>query len=202
MIELEGRWWNGVWGRLVRRDVESEGDRVRQRQLWDLGRPLVVLVAPLLVRLANRDKRFVWTLEEVRGHARDWPPSGGDAEMANLFRYQAWFGLSMVPLAMYIAASQLRPEPTASNPVHEGVMTVAATVGMFTLGMFLASGLKSAVSQYLRPDLDRRLGPSRRHAPRSDRRGPGLLVRLCLPSNLDWVFAVIFASCMAPNAYP
>ncbi|SBT37097.1 hypothetical protein [Micromonospora narathiwatensis] len=162
----------------------------------------MVLTAPLLVRLANRDKRFVWTLDEVRGHARDWPGTGGDAEMANLFRTQAWFGLSLVPLAVYIAASQLRPSDGASYPVHEGVMTGATTLHMFTLGMVLASGLKWALSQYFTPDLDRRLGPPRRRGPRTGGRRPGLLVRLCLPSNLDWVFALIFASCMAPNLYP
>ncbi|MCZ7420752.1 hypothetical protein O7605_14630 [Verrucosispora sp. WMMA2121] len=173
-----------------------------RRQLRDLGRPLVVLVAPLLVHLANRDKRFVWTVAEVRGHARDWPPSGGDAEMANLFRFQAWFGLSMVPLAVYIVASLLRSDPTASNPGHEAVMTVAVTVSMFALGMFLVSALKCSLSQYFRPDLDRRLGPPRRRDPRPVRRRPGFLVRLCLPSNLDWVLALIFASCFAPALYP
>ncbi|MET8088210.1 hypothetical protein [Micromonospora sp. NPDC005237] len=94
---------------------------VRRRQLWNLGRPLLVLVAPLLVRLANRDKRFVWTLEEVRGHARDWPPTGGDVEMANLFRFQAWFGASMVPLAVYIAASLLRPEVARKRASNSAV---------------------------------------------------------------------------------
>ncbi|PMR58085.1 hypothetical protein C1A38_26475 [Verrucosispora sp. ts21] len=167
----------------------------------DLGRPLVVVMAPLLVRLANRDKRFVWTLEEVRGHARAWPPSGGDAEMANLFRFQAWFGLSMVPLAGYVAASLLC-SGSAGDSRLEAIMVAAATVGMFTLGMVLVSGLKWGLSQYFTPDLDRRLGPPRKRDPRPRLRRPGLVVRLCLPSNLDWVLALVFASCMAPNAFP
>ncbi|MEW2476588.1 hypothetical protein AB0875_22650 [Micromonospora gifhornensis] len=181
-------------------DVEIEPAQPRRR-LRDLGRPLVVLMAPVLVRLANRDTRFVWTLGEVRGHAQDWPPSGGDAEMANLFRFQAWFGLSVVPLAGYVAASLLR-SGSAGDSVLEAVMVGAATVGMFTLGMVLVSGLKWGLSQYFTPDLDRRLGPPRRRDPRPRTRRPGFVVRLCLPSNLDWVLALVFASCMAPNAFP
>ncbi|KKK07278.1 hypothetical protein [Micromonospora sp. HK10] len=171
-----------------------------RRQLWDLGRPVVVLAAPLLVRLANRDKRFVWTLPEVRGHARDRPPTGGDAEMANLFRTQAWFGLAMVPLAGYIGAAQLRPH-LPSMPVLGTVMAVAATLGMFTLGMALVSGLKWALAQYFTPDLDRRLGPPRTRAARRPPR-PGLLAWLCLPSILDAGFALVFASCLSPHLYP
>ncbi|MEV6813356.1 hypothetical protein [Micromonospora sp. NPDC051296] len=185
---------------LLMNDAELERSQARRR-LRDLGRPLVVLMAPLLVRLANRDKRFVWTVEEVRGHARDWPPSGGDAEMASLFRFQAWFGVSMVPLAGYAGASILRPD-LDSHSVLETIMVVAVTVGMFTLGMALVSGLKWGLSQYFTPDLDRRLGPPRRREARPRTRRPGFLVRLCLPSNLDWMLALLFASCMAPNAYP
>ncbi|MGC1215062.1 MAG: hypothetical protein WA890_27860 [Micromonospora sp.] len=179
---------------------DRSGGRVR-RQLWDLGRFAVVLTAPLLVRLANQDKRFVWTLQEVRGHARDRPPSGGDAEMANLFRTEAWFGLAMVPLAVYILAAQRRrdsPSPT----VFETIMTVAATLGMFTLGMVLASGLKWALSQYFKPDLDRRLCPPGTREIRRNPQRSGLLAWLCLPSVLDAVFALTLASCMSPSFYP
>ncbi len=121
--------------------------------------------------------------------------------MANLFRFQAWFGLSVVPLAGYVAASLLR-SGSAGDSVLEAVMVGAATVGMFTLGMVLVSGLKWGLSQYFTPDLDRRLGPPRRRDPRPRRRRPGFVVRLCLPSNLDWVLALVFTSCMAPNAFP
>ncbi|MCZ7420755.1 hypothetical protein O7605_14645 [Verrucosispora sp. WMMA2121] len=181
-------------------DTEHEHARPGRR-LRDLGRPVVVLMAPLLLRLANRDKEFVWTLEEVHGHARDWPPSGGDAEMANLFRFQAWFGLSMIPLAAYAGASLLRSGSDGDSTLVT-VMVLTATVGMFTLGMALVSGLKWGLAQYFTPDLDRRLGPPRRRDARPRSRRPGFLVRLCLPSNLDWVLALVFASCMAPNAYP
>lgn len=182
------------------------------RQLRDPGRFLVVLVAPLLTRWTNRDKRFVWTVDEVRGHGRNWPRSADDAEMANLFRAEVWLGLSLMVLAIYIAASLTRGAAGSPGPAwHEGVMTVAVTVGMFLLGMFGVSGYKWALCQYFRPDLDRRLGPPSLRELRlrreqgfvgdTRRRRPGLLVRLCLPSNLDAVFALFFMSCMAPNFY-
>lgn len=180
---------------------DLDGGPVR-RQLWDLGRPLVVLMAPLLTWYANRDKSFVWTVEEVRGHARDWPPSGGDAEMANLFRTQAWLIVAFGPLVVYATASMLRLESSPGSAFLEGTMVVSATVLMFTLGMVLASGMKWALSQYLTPDLDRRLGPPRRREVRRNPRRPGLLVRMCLPSATDVLVALVFAACIAPNVYP
>lgn len=132
---------------------------------------------------------------EIRAWARRYPRSGEQAQSVGMVRALSWFLLAAVALAALIAISIVDGIVGAGSlPASAIALKTLAVIIVFAGGAGFVGTARWSLSTSYSDRLD--LALDRRH----DRHGRprGLLVRLCVPSNLDLVLAAAWTLVIAP----
>lgn len=165
-------------------------------QLRDLGGYL-----PLLLYFwFNRDLapgEDVTTAAELRLWTRDFPRKGIDAQLANIARMLGWASVLIGGMVCLVPVALLTATGGERGAASVVVLTVLAAVVMFAGGALMASSVRLVFVIANGNGLDWAL----RRAAEDDGRRRGPLLWLCLPSNADLMFALVWSSCLTPALF-
>jgi hypothetical protein len=168
--------------------MNAEDSRAR---LTDVGGYVSAWLAPALMPVwYGRKGAGSWTLEELRRASRNWPEDGLSVGPANAVRATSWFAIMLAALGGVLVLG-LGGEPlgVAEHPLRLIGMDTLCVIGAYSSGVGLVNALKWAVAWQLMERLDRSVAADRAA------RGPAyrersLLLRICLPTNLDLLVAM------------
>lgn len=164
--------------------------------LRDVGGRVAYLVAPALLRLwLNRgmppERRT--SVDDFRHDVCRGPAGSGDIETANALRAVAWMFTAIVSALLFAASTYVRRGVPSLAPFVQVPGAVPVGIAMLAVGAGIASGVRWTLSSALEDRVDAaydRATPGTR--PRS------VAVWLCMPSNIDLFFALMWAACFVP----
>jgi hypothetical protein len=161
--------------------------------LRDLGGYVPLLLSrPLRWFWFNRDlltNEEPTTAEDIRSWTRDFPKDRNGVQLANLVRVLGWASVLIVGLAFLAPLGLLTGRGGERGPAAVIALTILTAVVTFASGACLAGAGRLAMLIVIGRDLDWMLSQEQ-----GSRRRRGLLLRLCLPSNAELLFALIWAS--------
>jgi hypothetical protein len=160
--------------------------------LRDVGGWVACLVAPGVLRFwLNRgeppERRT--SLTQFRQEVRQGPADSGDIEGANAARAIALQFASVVMVLLFAAATFVRRGVPSLGVLSDVVEAVLLSGGLFASGASIASGARWTLSSILANRVDAAFD----RTPQG-KRPRGLAVWLCMPSNLDLCFSLIWAA--------
>jgi hypothetical protein len=164
--------------------------------LRDVGGRVAYLVAPAMFRLwINRGEppERHTGMTEFRKGVRKGPGGSVDVASANEDRAYAWMFVAALPFLLFVAVTFVRRGVPSLAGLAGVVEAVLGVVSMFAVGAALASSFRGILTVVLGRWVDaayERKPPGQR--PR------GLAVWLCLPSNVDLFFALVWAAGITP----
>ena len=172
-----------------------------RRPMRDLGRFSLAAAAPFIARFTSDKGDEKAHLADIRDLALLRPEDPDDYTHASIYRIFGWGTWLLATTFGYALLSLVRgPLGASIRPVLEGVMIVFVSIGMFAGGMMLMSALRQLWCRLLEGEINTRtMWTADRPVPPEN---PGLLVRSCLPTNLDVVPAVLFAYAFVPLLRP
>lgn len=172
-----------------------------RRPMRDLGGFALVAAAPFIARFTSDKGDGGSHLADMRELALLRPEDPDDYTYASVYRIFGWGTWLLATTVLYGLASVARgPLGAAVTPVLEGIMIGAVSIAMFAGGMALMSALRQLWCRLLEGEINTRTMWTRdRPEPPEN---PGLLVRSCLPTNLDVIPALLFAYAFVPLLLP
>jgi hypothetical protein len=166
----------------------------------DLGGLALVAAAPFIARFTSDKGDGKSHLADMRELALLRPEDPDDYTYASVYRIFGWGTWLLATVLVYALASVARKPLAPITAVLEGIMIVAVSIGMFAGGMMLMSAVRQLWCRMLEGEINTRtMWTKDRPVPPEN---PGLLVRSCLPTNLDVVPALLFAYAFVPLLLP
>ncbi|MFC4072848.1 hypothetical protein [Actinoplanes subglobosus] len=133
------------------------------------------------------------SVDDFRQDVRRGPVDSGGMETANAVRAVAWVFTCTVSVLLFAAMTLVRrgvPSLASFTAVPEATLV---GISMLAAGAGIASGARWTLSSALENRVD---ASCDRAAPGT--RPRGLAVWLCMPSNVDLLFALTWAACFTP----